>query len=164
MRFLRWDVGGNFATLTIWSLSVVSGIICLPPGQRLAVGYRNPFCKSRVPQDSISCGTRDSRLSMAGSQAGLGPAVLDLRTVFDPGSPATLRANRLAECSCMSQRRTNESSGRVRSDPRLGLTGHEHHDVTGADRQSMPGWFIRPVRCYGSGSQTARRPAPRPPG
>ena len=36
---------------------------------------------------------------------------------------------------------------RVVSEAILGwLTGHEHHDVTGVDRQRMPGWFIRPVR------------------
>ena len=46
---------------------------------------------------SISCGTRDSRLSMAGSQAGFGPAGLDLQTVFDPGSPATLSRNSVAK-------------------------------------------------------------------
>ena len=34
------------------------------------------------------------------------------------------------------------------------LTGHEHHDVTGADRQRMPGWFIRPVRWVRSGFES----------
>jgi len=33
------------------------------------------------------------------------------------------------------------------------LSGHERHDVTGADRQRMPGWFIRPVRSFDLGGR-----------
>jgi hypothetical protein len=82
---------------------------------------------------------------MAGSQAGFGPAGLDLQTVFDPGSPATLSANSVAKCSCMSQRGTNESSGRVEV-TRGWLTGHEHHDVTGSTGSAcLGGSFVRSV-------------------
>jgi len=109
---------------------------------------------------SISCGTRDLPSFYGGRPGGLRPGRIGLKTVFYPGSPATLSANSVAKCSCMSQRRTDEPSGRVEV-IRGRLTGHEHHDVTGADRQSMPGWFIRPVRCGGDGSQTALRPTPR---
>jgi len=56
----------------------------------------------------------------------------------------------------MSQRRTDEPSGRVEV-IRGWLTGHEHHDVTGADRQRMPGWFIRPVRSVGLPSSVLSR-------
>ena len=82
-------------------------------------------------------------VSMVGGQAGFGPAV-PVRG-FRSWLARHSECKQSGECSCMSQRRTDEPSGRVEV-IRGWLTGHEHHDVTGVDRQRMPGWFIRPVR------------------
>jgi len=81
---------------------------------------------------------------VAGGQAGFGPAGSST-TVFHPGSPAALVLQTGWRRPPPSQRRTDEPSGLVEVIHGW-LTGHEHHEVTGADRQRMPGWFIRPVR------------------